>query len=304
MLKQPLVSVIITTYNRVNIVNRCIDSVLNQNYKNLEIIVVDDCSTDNTREFFKKNYTKEVKYIRHEINLGVQHASNTGYKYARGKYVAFIGDDDRWSDSNKLIEQVNIFENDKNKRYGVVTTDIKVISNKKKYKKNITKPKNLVKHILRSNGIIYGSAALLRSDIFKQSGLFAKDLPRGTDSDVFRRIILLGYDVYFIKKDMVDYYFNGVDQMTSFDEKGINRAIIAIQYKLKTYNTILNSYPTVRSSIFLQLGQMYYLRFISNRNVSAKNLAKKFFIKSLLSNPLNFKSLYFLCKLYLGKKKC
>lgn len=302
MLKQPLVSVIITTYNRVGIVSRCIDSVLNQNYKNLEIIVVDDCSTDNTEEFFSKNYRKEVKYIRHEMNLGVQYASNTGYKYASGKYVAFIGDDDKWSDNNKLIEQVNIFESDKNNRFGVVTTDVKIISKDKKYKKNIIKPKNLLKHILSKNGVIYGSAALLRSDIFKQAGMFAKDLPRGTDSDVFRRIILLGYDVCFIKKDMVDYYFDGVEQMTSFDEKGINRAIIGIQYKLKTYNTILNSYPTVRSSILLNLGQMYYLRFISNKNIDAKYLAKKFFIKSLLTNPLNFRSLYFLGKLYLGKK--
>lgn len=302
MSNQPLVSVIITTYNRADKVSKCIDSVLSQIYKNTEIIVVDDCSSDGTEDLIKKNYFKKVKYIRHEFNQGVQFASNTGYKHAKGKYVAFIGDDDKWSDKNKLVEQVEIFENDSNRKYGVVTTDIRVVNKEKSYKKNIKKPKNLVKHILRSNGVIYGSAALIRSDIFKQAGMFAEDLPRGTDSDVFRRIILLGYDVYFISKDMVDYYFDNKNQMTAFDEKGINRAIIGQTYKLKTYSEILKSYPTIRSFILSQVGQLLYLRFKSNNNFNAKKLAKIFLIRSVFANPFNLKNLYFLLKLFLGIK--
>lgn len=302
MSNQPLVSIIITTYNRVDKVGACIDSVFNQHYKNLEVIVVDDCSSDGTEEFFRKNYSNDLKYIRHNFNQGVQNASNTGYRYSNGKYVAFIGDDDRWSDKNKLVEQVKIFENDNLKKYGIVTTDINVITKKKSYIKNIIKPKNLVTHILRTNGIIYGSAALLRSDVFKQAGMFAKDLPRGTDSDVFRRIILLGYDVFFINKSMVDYYFNDNEQMTSFNEIGINRAIVSHNYKLKTYNEILRSYPIIRSSILSQLGHMYFLRYNINRNIIAKFLAKKYLKKSLLLNPFNIRSWFFLIKLYLRAK--
>jgi glycosyltransferase involved in cell wall biosynthesis len=271
-------------------------------YKNIEIIVVDDCSSDGTEGLIKKNYSNNVKYIRHEFNQGVQFASNTGYKYAQGKYVAFIGDDDIWSDKDKLVEQVKIFENDLNKKYGVVTTDVKVVNKEKSYKKNIKKPKNLVKHILTSNGIIYGSAALIRSDIFKHAGMFAEDLPRGTDSDVFRRIILLGYDVYFINKDMVDYYFDNKNQMSAFDEKGINRAIICLTYKLKTYSEILKSYPDIRSYILSQIGQLLYLRFKTNNNLNAKILAKNFLIRSVFANPFNLRNLYFLLKLYLGIK--
>ena len=198
MLNQPLVSIVITTFNRAHKVGRCIDSVLKQNYKNIEIIVVDDHSNDKTEEFFKNNYVDNVKYIRHSFNQGVQFASNTGFKYAKGKYVAFIGDDDRWTDKNKLIEQVKIFEEDKIQKYGVVTTNLKFITKEKTYIKNIKKPKNLVKHILRANGIISGSAALLRAEVFKASGMFAEECPKGTVSDVYRRVILLGYDVYFI----------------------------------------------------------------------------------------------------------
>jgi len=302
MLNYPLVSVIITTYNRADKIKECIDSILSQEYNNLEVIIVDDCSSDGTEILIRRNYFNKLKYIKHEFNQGVQYASNTGYKHAKGKYVAFVGDDDKWSCKNKLIEQVKIFENDKNKKYGVVTTDIRVVNKEKSYKKNITKPENLIKHILRSNGVIYGSAALIRSDIFKQAGMFAEDLPRGTDSDVFRRIILLGYDVYFISKDMVDYYFDNKNQMTAFDEKGINRAIISHTYKLKTYSEILKSYPDIRSFILSQIGQLLYLRFKSNNNINAKQLAKKFLILSAFANPFNLKNLYFLLKLYLGIK--
>ena len=300
MQNQPLVSVIITTYNRVNKVGRCIDSILNQNYDNFEIIVVDDCSTDNTKSFFENNYTDKIKYTRHDYNKGVQFASNTGFNLAKGKYLAFVGDDDVWCDREKLNEQVKIFENDESKKYGIVTTDINIITKEKSYRKNIKKPKNIVKHILKENGIIYGSAALIRSDIFKQVGKFEESLPRGTDSDVFRRIILLGYDVYFINKVMIDYHFDSSDQMTSFNEKGINRAIKSHLYKIKTYNEILKFYPGVRSYIFLLIGRMYLLRFYSNKNYHAKALSKKYLIKSIISNPLNIRSWYFFLKLFFG----
>ena len=102
----PLVSVVITTFNRAHVVARCIDSVLSQNYSNFEVIVVDDCSTDGTEEYFATNYLGKIKYVRHKKNLGVQYASNTGFLYASGKYLAFIGDDDRWNDPDKLKKQV------------------------------------------------------------------------------------------------------------------------------------------------------------------------------------------------------
>ena len=302
MSKLPLVSVIITTYNRSKVVANCIEGVLSQDYENIEIIVVDDCSTDNTQKFFENNYLNEVKYIRHNFNQGVQFASNTGYRHSSGKYVAFIGDDDVWSKNNKLTEQVKIFENDHLKKYGIVTTDVKVITKEKSYKKNIKKPRNLVKHILRSNGIIYGSAALLRSDIFKQAGMFAEDLPRGTDSDVFRRIILLGYDVYFIDEDMVDYNFDQIDQMTTFNEKGINKAIIAYFYKLRVYDAIYMFYPSIRSDTLYRIGRMFFLRYNLNKNLHSKKLSKQFFLKSLIYNPLNIRSWYFLIKLYAAIK--
>lgn len=298
---QPLVSVIITTFNRSKFVVGCVESVLQQDYSNLEVIVVDDCSTDGTESLFEGQFLGKVKYIKHQFNKGVQYASNTGFKFATGKYVAFVGDDDRWNDTQKLKKQVEILENDTEKKYGVVTTDVKMITKDKVYKKGIKKPKNLLKHILRQNGLIYGSAALLRSDVFKQAGMFVEELSKGTDSDVFRRIVLLGYDVYFMEEDMVDYHFDVGDNMTILNETGINRSILAQQYKLNRYKEILKSFPWVRSYILSEIGWYYLLRYRSNNNNHANVLARKYFIKSLLSNPFNTRTWYRIINNFYGK---
>jgi glycosyltransferase involved in cell wall biosynthesis len=91
------VSVIIPTYNRAHLVGQSIESALNQTHKDLEVLIVDDASTDKTCEAVKP-YLKhpEVRYICHEQNKGQQAARNTGIKNARGEYVAFLDSDDVW----------------------------------------------------------------------------------------------------------------------------------------------------------------------------------------------------------------
>ena len=85
----PTVSVIIPTYNRANLVGRAIKSVLNQTYQNLEIIVVDDGSTDNTEEAIEEfqKQDKRIKYIKHERNMGGLAARNTGIKKSRAGLI-------------------------------------------------------------------------------------------------------------------------------------------------------------------------------------------------------------------------
>ncbi|MGZ3606738.1 MAG: glycosyltransferase family 2 protein [Syntrophales bacterium] len=92
--KAPLVSVVIPTYNRALYVNKAIDSILNQTFTDYEIIVVDDGSTDNTKEALKQ-YQDKIKYIYQE-NSGVSTARNTGIKNSTGPWLAFLDSDDTW----------------------------------------------------------------------------------------------------------------------------------------------------------------------------------------------------------------
>ena len=92
--KSVTVSVIIPTYNRAHLVGRAIRSVLNQTYQDFEIIVVDDCSTDNTEEIVKGFNDHRIRYMRHDRNRGGSAARNTGIKASQGKYIAFLDSDD------------------------------------------------------------------------------------------------------------------------------------------------------------------------------------------------------------------
>ncbi|MFT4304767.1 MAG: glycosyltransferase family 2 protein [Candidatus Woesearchaeota archaeon] len=104
--KNPLVSVIIPTYNRERTIKRAIDSVFNQTYKNWELIIVDDGSTDNTKEVIK-DYLKDkrVKYFAKK-NAGVSSARNLGVKKSTGKFISFLDSDDEFL-HNKIEIQLN-----------------------------------------------------------------------------------------------------------------------------------------------------------------------------------------------------
>ena len=105
MPEKPLISVIIPTYNRAEIINIPLQSVFNQSYKNLEIIIVDDRSTDNTETVINNINDPRIRYIRHSVNQGGAAARNTGIDTATGKYIAFLDSDDAWV-SDKLELQL------------------------------------------------------------------------------------------------------------------------------------------------------------------------------------------------------
>ena len=118
----PLVSVIIGTYNRPNLLARAVRSVLSQTHGNFEIILVDDASTDNTPRVAQSFADPRVNYVRHEVNKGIAVASNTGFAHASGDYVALLGDDDEWVDPQKLETQLDCCRTDQSGRLGIVCT--------------------------------------------------------------------------------------------------------------------------------------------------------------------------------------
>lgn len=104
-IKQPLISVVIPTYNRADLIGRAISSVLEQSYQNLEIIVVDDNSQDNTEAVVKSIHDDRIYYYHHTTNQGGSVARNKGIKQSQGKYIAFLDSDDVWL-SRKLEYQL------------------------------------------------------------------------------------------------------------------------------------------------------------------------------------------------------
>lgn len=107
----PLVSVILPTYNRVQSLMASIESVLNQSYQEIELIIINDCSSDGTEAFLREGPDKKkIVIINNVKNQGLQKSLNIGLKKANGHYVCRIDDDDIWLDENKIRLQVDYFE--------------------------------------------------------------------------------------------------------------------------------------------------------------------------------------------------
>src|SRR5438034_8399752 len=103
------VSVIIPTYNRARYLSDAIRSVVNQTFQDFEIIVIDDCSQDQTRIATDSFKDQRIKYLTHDSNRGEAAARNTGIQKSTGSYIAFLDDDDQWA-PEKLQLQIQIFE--------------------------------------------------------------------------------------------------------------------------------------------------------------------------------------------------
>src|ERR1035437_10001895 len=134
----PLVSIIMPTYNREAWIGKAIQSIINQNYQNWELIIVDNESSDNTSEvvdcFFHKD--ERIKYynVRKSILPGISEYLNYGINIACGEFIARLDDDDEWFDPDKLVKQVDFLNKNKNYLIGSGSANIVKENRKKIYK--------------------------------------------------------------------------------------------------------------------------------------------------------------------------
>jgi glycosyltransferase involved in cell wall biosynthesis len=186
MTDQPLVSVVIATYNMAQYLPKAIDSVLAQTWKNLELIVVDDGSTDNTAEVmepFKSD--PRVRYLPTE-NQGQPRAKNHGLNEAKGDFIAFCDADDLWS-PKKLAIQMPFFQDS---QVGVVYSEVSYIDqNGAPLEKNIPYDRysgQVTEQLVVKNFVPFGTAVIRRACVEK-NGAFDEDLPMGIDWDLWLR---------------------------------------------------------------------------------------------------------------------
>lgn len=141
MKNEPLVSVVTPLYNAEKYISKTIESIINQEYSHLEILIVNDCSNDKGPEIVKEyqNHDERIKLINLENNSGAAVARNVGIENSKGDFIAFIDSDDIWEKA-KLKEQISfMIENDYNFSY----TDYILIDEKGKELRTIKTPKLL-----------------------------------------------------------------------------------------------------------------------------------------------------------------
>ncbi|MBI3899629.1 MAG: glycosyltransferase family 2 protein [Gammaproteobacteria bacterium] len=195
----PLVSVVIPTRNRSALLQRAINSVLQQTYSNLEILVVDDASTDDTPAMVQSFNDARIRYLRHEKNKGGSATRNTGIRAAAGKHIAFLDDDDEW-EPTKAAEQAQALV-----QYDAVLCKYRMnVGISRESEQHDWKPvvdvDELKQGFLRGGGT---SALMVRAEVVKQT-LFDETLPRCQDWDLCIRIAQK-YTIGYLQKPLVRF---------------------------------------------------------------------------------------------------
>jgi len=202
--------VIIPTYNRGWILKDAVDSVLSQDYPHFELIVVDDGSTDDTKDILN-TYGADIQVLR-QSNTGVSAARNRGIRHASGELVAFLDSDDSWF-KRKLSDQVSFFN--QNPEALICQTEEIWIRNGKR-----VNPRKIHKKL---SGIIFEpslhlclvspSAVMMRREFFDRIGYFDETLPACEDYDLWLRASA-SYPVYLIDEPLISKRGGHPDQLS------------------------------------------------------------------------------------------
>ena len=248
------VSVIIPTYNRKNLLKRALNSVSSQTFVPQEIIVVDDGSSDGTKDWVLERFP-DVRYI-YQDNSGVSSARNAGIKEAIGSWIAFLDSDDEWM-SNKLEQQKGVI-NSFQEAWLCHTNEIWI--------RNGVRVNQMKKHQKYGGNVfencldicrISPSSVLIKKEVFETVGLFDESLKVCEDYDLWLRITAV-LPVIFLDQPLIIKYGGHVDQLSRVDS-GIEK------YRIQSLEKILSSNSLSISQSKIAISQLIKkLKIFSN----------------------------------------
>jgi glycosyltransferase involved in cell wall biosynthesis len=186
----PQVSILTTTYNRADFLARAIESAQNQDYTNWELLILDDASSDNTKEIAAayQESDNRIQYLPQQENVGIVKNRNTGLRAAAGEYVAILDSDDIWTAPNKLTQQVHFL--DTHPRHVVIGTYITLIDQTGKKIGQDTYEVNdagIREHLLVRNQFAHSSVMMRAAALHVLDG-YSEKIELAEDYDLFLRL--------------------------------------------------------------------------------------------------------------------
>lgn len=263
------VSVIIPNFNREELIVKAVNSVTNQSYQNIEIVIIDDNSTDNSKEIIVDlaNSNDNVKYVLLDKNHGANYCRNLGVQISSGNLIAFLDSDDIFM-TDKIEKQVEVF---KNKKVEIVFTNFYVDENiSKKYQES--KYIGLQDVIFRNN--LGGfSIVMMKKEIFINCGGLDESLPSCQDWDLYVRVLRKS-NGYYLNLPLANYYLQN-DSISKNQEKVLKGHNLVFN-KIKNINTE----KKIVSDAKLFMEQSHLLGDVYRQFLDTKN-AKKCYVRSL-----------------------
>jgi glycosyltransferase involved in cell wall biosynthesis len=288
MHENDLISIIVPSFNREHTILRALNSLINQTYANIEIIVVDDCSTDNTVPLIKSLMKTEprLQLVINPENQGPNPTRNRGIAHATGKYLSFLDSDDEW-----YLETIEILWNKiktTSDKVGVVYAGINFITDT--YERKIY-PKfrgNVFRDFMTKGAI--GSYPLIKREVFTKTGLFdeSEELRRGGNQEYELWIrIAQHYEFESVNEVLLKHYFHA-DSVTF--QSAIKRPFT----KINSYLYIWKKYQQYFTEDTDAYVFFCYKIFEMLKDKPQKKLAKKIIFMALKTDKSKLRTYYHL----------
>jgi glycosyltransferase involved in cell wall biosynthesis len=293
----PRVSVVIPTYNYGHFLGEAIQSVLDQTIQCFEIIIVDDGSTDNTREVVKTYKDNRIHYLWQE-NHGVAAAQNTGIKASTGEYVTILGADDTYLPQNLELKvglldsqpEIDLVCSDAYFVYDNNQSTTDTLWNKKQFKYTgspVEAARQPLKELLFRSCFIMPQATMLRRRVFEIIGYFDESLPTHEDWDFMVRVVQ-HFSVEAIDIPLLKIRHHGTN-LTQNQEKVYQGAINAINKTMRSGSFIGEELKILKQRLALEHFRYGRWALLYGKNA----VARKALIAGIKLDPLVLKSYFY-----------
>ncbi|WP_457559293.1 glycosyltransferase family 2 protein [Candidatus Harpocratesius sp.] len=288
MRENDLISVIIPVYNREKTINRAINSVLHQTYQNFEIIVVDDCSSDQSVKIVKSFIQNDfrIQLLINNINQGPNYTRNRGIKQAQGKYIILLDSDDDWEPETLELLYKKIIKTPP--KVGLVYPGMNLIQPSFS-RKIYPKYRGRVFKKLMTQGVI-GVYPLIKREVFEKTGLFDESeiLRKGGHQDYEMWIrIALYYEFEYVNRPLLNHYFH---QASITYESLIKKPYTKIKAYLYIWRKYKNYISDDADVYVFYCFKIFELLCLAHN----QKTAKKIIFMAYKTNPFKIRSYYHL----------
>ena len=270
----PVVSIIVTTFNRKDMLRTTIESILSQTFSQFELLIIDNFSNYDFINFINSFNDSRIKSFQNNNNGIIAVNRNFGIEKSLGKYIAFCDDDDYW-DKNKLFYQIKVFQSFDTILVSSLALNFGTDTNffSKNYGFLYSRTKLDYKSLLISNPIVL-SSTLIKSEVLKKVGGFSEDkkLIAVEDYDLYLRIFDLG-NFILIKKFLIYYRFHaGSVSKSGIDDKFRKQELFKLRgIKKQIYNnnkinikSFKNIFVLILINNLIQFFLIYKIKFLAH----------------------------------------
>lgn len=296
----PLVTVFMAVYNEEKHISEALESILNQSYRNLEILIVNDASTDRSLEIIKSYDDKRIRIINNEVNKGIPFTRNVGINEAKGKYIAVMDSDDI-SCKNRIEKQVEFME--KNPDISVIGTNYTIFGDTitRKVTNRYVTPEELKIKLLFSSPIANPSAMIRKSTLEKYNIKYNLNYFVAQDYDLWLQISKVS-KLCILPDHLIKYRISSTNiSSTSRRKKALKRKKIintihedALTYhgfsltkeEMQTYNDFFSDSPVSEYEDQFLNNIVLLIDKLNNQNINKKIFEGKMFKSILLESSL------------------